>query len=208
MPAGRGPAGEEIRTMSKKSTKATKTGKKTAKKTKGEDQLMKKFQTGAKPARTRSRRAGLLPHEMTDLQDAPGLAMFEPEVVEREPKPSPADENAAPTAATIAPTGDAEPAAAKDTTAPAGGDTGEPGATGGKRMGLVSAAIRVLQDTGNEPMSCPDMVKQATERGYWQPRAGKTPASTLYAAILREVRDKGETSRFRKTDRGRFALAS
>jgi len=193
--------------MSKKSTKATKTSKKTVKKTKGEDQLMKKFQTGAKPARTRSRRAGLLPHEMTDLQDAPGLAMFEPEVVEREPEPAPADENATPTEPTVAPTGEGEPAAAKDTTAPAAADTGEPGAPGGKRMSLVSAAIRVLEEAGTEPMSCPDLVKQAIERGLWQPRAGKTPASTLYAAILREVRDKGEASRFRKTDRGRFALA-
>ncbi|HUU70405.1 MAG TPA: winged helix-turn-helix domain-containing protein [Planctomycetota bacterium] len=85
-------------------------------------------------------------------------------------------------------------------------DDGAAGASGGKRIGLVSAAIRVLQDAGNEPMSCPDMVKQATERGYWQPLAGKTPVSTLYATILREIRDKGESSRFKKVDRGRFML--
>jgi len=205
MLAGRGPVGEETRTMSKKSTKATKTGKKTVKKTKAEDQLMKKFQTGAKPARIKSRRAGLLPHEMVDiLNDA--LEVLPADQSTGQTDTAPAD-NAAPAAATVAPTGECEPAAAKDTTAPAGGDTGEPGATGGKRMGLVSAAIRVLQDAGNEPMRCPDLVKQAIERGLWQPRAGKTPASTLYAAILREVRDKGEASRFRKTDRGRFALA-
>ncbi|HUU97570.1 MAG TPA: winged helix-turn-helix domain-containing protein [Phycisphaerae bacterium] len=180
--------------MSKKSTKATKTSKKTAAGTTGKstkkaksanERILEKFQT-------------------TDLPGARPI-VAEP-AVEPVAEAATADEDAASTAAMVAPTGDAEPAAAKDTTAPAGGDTGEPGATGGKRMGLVAAAIRVLQDDGNEPMSCPDLVKQATERGYWQRLAGKTPASTLYAAILREIRDKGEASRFRKTDRGKFAL--
>jgi len=55
-------------------------------------------------------------------------------------------------------------------------------------------------------MNCPELVKAATERGLWQPMAGKTPASTLYAAILREIRDKGDASRFTKADRGKFAL--
>ncbi|GEM_PF-5876952 len=40
---------------------------------------------------------------------------------------------------------------------------------------------------------------------FWTPRKGKTPAATLYAAILREITTKGETSRFVKTERGRFA---
>ena len=114
------------------------------------------------------------------------------------------------TAATVAPPREAEPPSANDTTAPAGGGAataGEPGATGGKRMGLVSAAIRVLEDAGGEAaMNCHELVKQATERGLWQPRTGKTPASTLYAAILREINEKGESSRFRKVARGRFAL--
>jgi hypothetical protein len=34
---------------------------------------------------------------------------------------------------------------------------------------------------------------------------GKTPASTLYAAIAKEIATKGKHSRFQKTDRGRFA---
>ena len=111
------------------------------------------------------------------------------------------------TAATVAPTGNAVPASANDTTKPAGEPTGEPGATGGKRMGLVSAAIQVLEDAGEDTaMNCHELVKLAAERGLWQPRAGKTPANTLYAALLREIRDKGEASRFRKTDRGKFAL--
>jgi hypothetical protein len=35
---------------------------------------------------------------------------------------------------------------------------------------------------------------------------GKTPAATLYAAILREIQKKGSEARFKKVDRGQFAL--
>ena len=42
--------------------------------------------------------------------------------------------------------------------------------------------------------------------GLGAPRTGKTPASTLYAAILREITAKGDASRFVKTERGKFAL--
>jgi len=31
--------------------------------------------------------------------------------------------------------------------------------------------------------------------------------TTVYAAVLREIRDKGEASRFRKVERGKFALS-
>ena len=169
--------------MTKKSTKATKTSKKTA-----------AGKTGKSTKRTKPANERILEKFQTADQPAQQAAAEEPvaEVA---------------TAATVAPTGDAEPAAANDTTAPSGGPTGEPGATGGKRMGLVSAAIRVLGDAGDDAaMNCHELVKLAIERGLWQPRAGKTPANTLYAALLRETRDKGEASRFRKTDRGKFAL--
>ena len=42
------------------------------------------------------------------------------------------------------------------------------------------------------------------EQGLWSSPAGKTPHATLYAAMMREARDKGTTSRFRKVDRGTF----
>jgi len=42
----------------------------------------------------------------------------------------------------------------------------------------------------------------------WTPRDGKTPANTLYAAISREIKLKGDASRFAKAERGKFALAS
>ena len=187
-PAGRGPAGKEYSTMANKSTKTSaKAGKKTtaaktaksAKRTKpANDRILEKFQTADQPA-----------------LDEPVAAT------------APADD-AATTAATVATTGDAEAPATPDTTAPAGGDTGDPVATGGKRMGLVSAAIHVLEEAGDgAAMNCLQMVEQITAKGYWRPqRNGKTPHCTLYSALLREIRDKGAASRFRKVERGKFAL--
>jgi hypothetical protein len=43
------------------------------------------------------------------------------------------------------------------------------------------------------------------QKGYWSSPGGKTPASTLYSGILKEITTKGKESRFKKTDRGRFA---
>jgi len=63
----------------------------------------------------------------------------------------------------------------------------------------------VLKEAG-EPLSCQEMVARAFEKGYWRSE-GKTPAATIYAAIIREIQKKGEASRFRKTARGTFELA-
>ena len=35
---------------------------------------------------------------------------------------------------------------------------------------------------------------------------GKTPHATLYAAMLREIANKGAKARFKKVDRGLFAF--
>jgi len=43
------------------------------------------------------------------------------------------------------------------------------------------------------------------EKGYWTSPGGKTPAATLYSAILRELQTKPGASRFVKTERGKFA---
>ena len=44
------------------------------------------------------------------------------------------------------------------------------------------------------------------DSGYWA-SDGKTPHATVYSAILREIPKKGDDSRFRKVERGKFALA-
>lgn len=117
-------------------------------------------------------------------------------------------------AAQNAPNGAAKPTeATKDTSAGTGRDTGERGAKGGqpvaeggKAMSLMDAAVNILSQGTGDPMRCKDIVDLAVQRGLWTPRTGKTPASTLYAAILREIVTKGDASRFVKTERGRFAL--
>ncbi len=75
-----------------------------------------------------------------------------------------------------------------------------------KRMSGLDAAAKVLQEAG-QPMTAKEMVEAAESKGYWKSPGGKTPHATLYSAILREIGSKGAESRFRKTERGKFAHA-
>ena len=70
----------------------------------------------------------------------------------------------------------------------------------------LDAAVVVLAEAGT-PMNTADMVKRMLETGLWK-TGGKTPAATIYAAIIREISVKGDQSRFRKTDRGHFELTA
>jgi restriction system protein len=70
----------------------------------------------------------------------------------------------------------------------------------------LSCALRVLQEEAR-PLNCPEMVKIMLEKGYWK-TDGKTPAATIYSAILMEIKKKGADARFRKTERGKFELAA
>ena len=70
----------------------------------------------------------------------------------------------------------------------------------------LDAAVTVLAEAGT-PMNTADMVKRMLETGLWK-TGGKTPAATIYAAIIREISVKGDASRFRKTDRGHFELTA
>ena len=101
----------------------------------------------------------------------------------------------------------------KDAKAEPGRDTGERGATGGqpqadaaKPMSLMDAAVHILSLGTGDPMRCKDIVDLVVKRELWTPGKGKTPASTLYASILREITTKGDACRFVKTQRGKFAL--
>jgi hypothetical protein len=55
-------------------------------------------------------------------------------------------------------------------------------------------------------MASKEMIEAMASKKYWTSPGGKTPHSTLYAAILREINVKGNESRFTKTDRGHFTL--
>jgi hypothetical protein len=72
------------------------------------------------------------------------------------------------------------------------------------KSSALDAAARVLRESG-QPMNCPELIEQMAAKGYWTSPKGKTPSSTLYAAIAREVKLKGAASRFFKTGPGRFA---
>jgi len=73
-----------------------------------------------------------------------------------------------------------------------------------KRVSALDAAARVLAEEA-KPMSCGELIEAMAAKRYWSSPAGKTPASTLYSAILREMNTKGSAARFRKTERGKFA---
>ncbi len=72
-----------------------------------------------------------------------------------------------------------------------------------KKLSLLSAALEVLK-SDDAALTTKQMVEQAKARNLWTPSAGKTPEQTLYSAIMREIKAKGDVSRFVKDARGRF----
>ena len=75
-----------------------------------------------------------------------------------------------------------------------------------KGLSLLNAAATVLERSG-VAMSVKAMIEAAKSSGLWTLRGVKTPAQTLYSAIIREIKDKGGASRFRKDGRGLFAFS-
>jgi len=73
-----------------------------------------------------------------------------------------------------------------------------------KRPSGLDAAAKVLAEARG-PLNTAEMVKRMLEHGLWK-TGGKTPAATIYAAIIREIAIKGDKARFRKTERGKFEL--
>jgi hypothetical protein len=73
-----------------------------------------------------------------------------------------------------------------------------------KKRSALDAAAQVLGEAG-QPMNCQEMITAMAAKGYWTSPAGKTPQATLYSALLREIKTKGDQARFQKTDRGKFA---
>ena len=111
-------------------------------------------------------------------------------------------DGAAPSAKAATPAAPAKKSAA----APKPSAPPSPKAVPQKGLGLLSAAAAVLERAG-EAMSVKAMIEEAKSSGLWTPKGGKTPEQTLYSAIIREIKDKGDASRFRKEGRGRFAFA-
>ena len=65
-----------------------------------------------------------------------------------------------------------------------------------KKVSLLDLAAKILADTG-EALNCKELVAKAKETGWVS--TGKTPEQTLYSGIFREMKDKGEASRFKKS---------
>ena len=82
-----------------------------------------------------------------------------------------------------------------------------PAAEAKPKLSLVKAAIAVLAET-EEAMGANELVEAAKAKGLWTPGEGKTPAQTLYSAISREIKTKGERSRFVTAGKGKFKLAA
>ncbi|MCA8985833.1 MAG: winged helix-turn-helix domain-containing protein [Planctomycetaceae bacterium] len=75
------------------------------------------------------------------------------------------------------------------------------------KLSQLDAAVQVLVKAG-EPMTSKAMIEAMAAQGLWTSPGGKTPHATLYAAILREIQNKGAAARFQKVDRGQFTITS
>jgi hypothetical protein len=75
-----------------------------------------------------------------------------------------------------------------------------------KKPSALDAAVRVLEEA-DQPMTCPEMIELMASKAYWTSPKGRTPAATLYSAVLREIAAKEKDARFVKTERGKFGLA-
>jgi hypothetical protein len=72
-------------------------------------------------------------------------------------------------------------------------------------LSALEAALRVLGESG-QALTCQELIATMAAKGYWNSPKGRTPAGTLYASFLREMKSKGEKARIIKTTRGKFAL--
>jgi hypothetical protein len=94
--------------------------------------------------------------------------------------------------------------ATKPTATKAKAKAGDNGEAKAKKVSAIDAAAQVLA-SASEPMNAKQMIDAMTAKGLWTSPGGKTPHATLYSAILREINEKGNDARFKKTERGKFA---
>jgi hypothetical protein len=138
--------------------------------------------------------AATSPSEPTTAETPPAAAEVAPTAEPMSPAPEPAE---AVTAAA------SEPA---QTAAKPKQQRNTPVEPHEKKLSALDAAAKVLAET-RTPMSCQELIGAMAGKGYWTSPGGKTPAATLYSALLREVTTKGDQARFTKTERGKFNLA-
>ena len=76
-----------------------------------------------------------------------------------------------------------------------------------KKPTALDAAAKVLAGA-QAPMTVKELIEAMARQKLWQSPGGKTPDRTLYSASLKEIHAKGKAARFKKVERGKFALAS
>ena len=119
-------------------------------------------------------------------------------------RPAPVEAAQVPNAAT-------ETTTRPDTSRPSAAEAIEPAPRAGdppaamKKLSALDAAAQILSESG-QAMSCAELIAAMAAQGYWSSPKGRTPAATLYSAVLREMQSKGDKARFCKTGRGQFAL--
>jgi hypothetical protein len=55
-------------------------------------------------------------------------------------------------------------------------------------------------------MTTKALIEAMATQNYWTSPGGATPAQTQYSALIREISQKGDASRFLKADKGLFGL--
>lgn len=80
------------------------------------------------------------------------------------------------------------------------------------RLSALDAAAQVLGALPPKEraagLSAPDLIERMAKAKLWTSPGGKTPAATLYAAMLREIAGRGPASRFARVAPGRFSAAA
>ena len=73
------------------------------------------------------------------------------------------------------------------------------------KLSALDAAAKVLA-TAKEPMNAKELIEAMAAKKLWTSPGGKTPWATLYSAMTREIAKKGKDARFKKAERGKFAV--
>lgn len=84
----------------------------------------------------------------------------------------------------------------------------ESGGSPEKKLSLLNAAIKVLQES-EAPLNTKEIIAKVIAADLWSPNGAKTPEQSLYSAFFREIKEK-ETPRVRKSiaRRGAFEFNS
>ena len=82
----------------------------------------------------------------------------------------------------------------------------------GNRPSALDAAAQLLaglsKADASTGLTAPDLIERMAKAKLWTSPGGKTPAATLYAAMIREILNKGTAARFVRVSPGRFAAST